>query len=51
MPAKLVPKISEKAFRIWSVMTNVPAIIAVPSTIAIMVRTVRSLWLSMLRSA
>ena len=37
--------------RIWSVMTNVPAIIAMPSTIAIMVRTVRSLWLSRLRSA
>ena len=51
VPRKLVPKMSEKALRIWSVMTNVPAIIAVPSTIAIMVRTVRSLWLSMLRSA
>ena len=46
MPAKLVPKMSENAFRIWSVMTNVPAIIAVPSTIAITVSTVRSLWLA-----
>ena len=32
-------------------MTNVPAIMAVPSTIAIAVSTVRSLWLSRLRIA
>ncbi len=51
VPAKLVPKMSENALRIWSVMTNVPDIMAVPSRIAIAVRAVRSLWLAMLRRA
>ena len=50
VPEKAFPKMSEKAFSIWSVMTNVPAIIAVPRTIANAVSVERSLWLRSPRS-